>query len=79
MIPKRLVIDAATDGPLPSPLLLLLPLVLVGSLDRVFTGRYTRSIHLNFDFAKLGVSQTAALDVEQACSHLGPSLRGTPC
>ncbi|MBL8635306.1 MAG: GntP family permease [Myxococcales bacterium] len=50
------------DGALPSPWLALLPLVLVGILNRVFTGILPSLYPQSFDFAKLGVSQTAALD-----------------
>lgn len=57
--------SAAPDGPLPSPLLALLPLILVGSLNRVFTGVLPTLYPQSFDFAKLGVSQTAALDVSK--------------
>lgn len=59
--------SAATglDGSLPSPWLALLPLLLVGILNRIFTGALPAMYPQSFDFAKLGIAQTAALDTSK--------------
>lgn len=57
--------SAGADGSLPSPWLALLPLLLVGFLNRVFTGILPSLYPQSFDFAKLGIAQTAALDTSK--------------
>lgn len=53
------------NAPLPSPWLALLPLLLVGILNRLFTGILPSVYPQSFDFAKLGVAQTAVLDTSK--------------
>jgi H+/gluconate symporter-like permease len=59
---------AALDENLPHPMLAMLPLVLVGVLNKLFTIAIPAIYGRSFDFSSAGVSQVSALEVDKVAA-----------